>query len=95
MVQEVETIKNVSAKRVLGAISISLKLDNNHFMSIAGLRALRLLVNQIVSGYGIKNIKVPIQAYTSLSINYQTKDDPYMNMLSNSNQAMAAVIGKV
>ncbi len=88
--------KGVSLKKSIGKMQFSVYITNNYFMEIAGLRALRMLFTEIAKEYGLQDYKpyhVHIQALTTLAIDEKTVSEPDWNMLSNTTQAMAAVIG--
>lgn len=77
-------------------IQFELQLGDDYFTEIARLKALRFLFHRIMQQYGVQNIpadSIDIHAVTSITIDSQTKEDPYLNMLSNTGKAMAAVIG--
>jgi len=74
-------------------------VSTSYFVEIAKLRALRLLVPQVIAAYASEsNEKVDysptdlfVQAETSRRT--ETVYDPYVNMLRGTTEAMAAVIG--
>lgn len=71
-------------------------LTNNYFFEIARFRAARVLLHQLAGLYGAKNFGpelLKLQAITTITIDEETREDPYLNMLSNTNQAMSAIIG--
>jgi methylmalonyl-CoA mutase len=81
---------------IIKKIQFSTSIYNNYFVEIAGLRALRMLFTEIVKEYGLvtyKPYQFPIQALTTLTIDEKTAKEPDWNMLSNTMQAMTAVIG--
>ncbi|MDW7691521.1 methylmalonyl-CoA mutase family protein [Flammeovirgaceae bacterium SG7u.111] len=91
----VDKLEGKDVKAVFDKIAFSVQVSNNYFGEIAKLRALRTLVQQIAKFYGaeISPVEVTIQGSTTIIIDEETKEDPYLNMLSNTSQAMSAVIG--
>ena len=96
-VKLVETLgsKGISASDVLKQLSIGIHLRNNYFFEIARLRALRFLFTEMVNQYGVgfQAKDLHVSTTTSIEISEETKEDPYLNMLSNTGQAMAGIIG--
>jgi methylmalonyl-CoA mutase len=83
-------------KLFIGKIQFYTHLSNDYFIEIAGLRALRMLFTEIVREFGMKEYQyqqVQIHAVTSISATEREQKEPDWNMLSNTTQAMAAVIG--
>ncbi|MGI9543614.1 MAG: methylmalonyl-CoA mutase family protein [Cyclobacteriaceae bacterium] len=69
-------------------------LGRDYFREMARLRVLRMLWHQIVFHYGLLDYKpsdVQIQAVTS--VNTRDPKNVHDNMLSNTGQAMAAILG--
>jgi methylmalonyl-CoA mutase len=88
--------EGISIADIAKKIQLSVSLHNNYFVEIAGLRALRLLFAEIIKAYGLKDYaphQVRIHALSSVIVDEKTSAEPDWNMLSNSMQAMAAVIG--
>ncbi|MEM1137822.1 MAG: methylmalonyl-CoA mutase family protein, partial [Bacteroidota bacterium] len=83
------------AKEIIPQISFGLHLRNNYFFEIARIRALRFLFTEIADSYGINfnPADLVISAFTTVRIDETTKEDPYLNMLSNTSQAMSGIIG--
>jgi methylmalonyl-CoA mutase len=84
------------AAQVISKISFGLPIGNNYFFELARIRALRFLATQVVSCYGENSFtpaQVQIHAFTTISLDDKTKADPYLNMLSNTSQAMSAILG--
>lgn len=94
----IEKLREISFEpsQVIKQIEFCWKAQNNYFFEIAALRVLRILVSQIATAYGLKDFQfadVQIHVNTHIKVDEGTKADPYINMLSNSNQAMSAIIG--
>ncbi|MGB0523472.1 MAG: methylmalonyl-CoA mutase family protein [Flammeovirgaceae bacterium] len=87
---------SIPADEVLSKLELVYSLSNNYFFEIAGLRALRMLICGIAEEYGVA-ISHPnlfhIHATCSITINEETQQHPEWNMLSNTTQAMSAIIG--
>jgi len=66
-------------------------ISGDYFFEIAKLRALRIMVEQVLGCYGADTDHIEIiatNAYWSKSLY-----DPYVNMLRNTTEAMSAIIG--
>ncbi|MBT33086.1 MAG: hypothetical protein CMO01_25790 [Thalassobius sp.] len=87
--------RGLAAEKVLQQISIGINLRNNYFFEIARIRALRMLFTEVANCYGVdyKASDLLISAFTTIKIDEATKEDPYLNMLSNTSQAMSGIIG--
>jgi len=85
-----------NAADVVKKIEFTLNATNDYFKQIAVLRALRMLLDLVVKQYGVNDFdaaEIKIHTTTTIVVDDQTKGDPYMNMLSNTNQAMGCIIG--
>lgn len=85
-----------SAGEVISKIEYSLGATNDYFRQIAIIRSLRMLLDLMVKQYGVTDFDastIQIHVATTIIVDDVTKDDPYMNMLSNTNQAMSSIIG--
>ena len=88
--------EGVNVGETIKKFAFSLNASNDYFKQIALLRALRMLVHLVVQQYGVNDFdpaSINVQIVTTILVDEHTKDDPYMNMLSNTNQAMASIIG--
>jgi methylmalonyl-CoA mutase len=88
-----EVMKNsgISPEEAQRRISYTVKINEDYFLSIAVLRALKRLWLAILEAYEIKNPCYP-------KIHVKTKslqEDIYQNMISNTTQALAAAIANV
>ncbi|SFE47454.1 methylmalonyl-CoA mutase family protein [Thermoflexibacter ruber] len=91
LLREDFTIAQIAQK-----IQFTIGLSNAYFLEIAGLRVLRMLFTEIVKEYGLEDYKpyqVLLQANTTISTDEKTIQEPDWNMLSNTTQAMSAIIG--
>ncbi len=83
----------ISVERITENITLDIIIGNNYFLEIAKLRAVRILFYQLAKTYGVKNFspsQVNIHCTTAIS---KDKGKSNKNMLSNTTQAMAAIIG--
>jgi methylmalonyl-CoA mutase len=71
-------------------INIDVSVGSNYFFEIAKLRALRLLVNELVSEY---NLNATIQLIVSPSKRNKTLYDYNTNMLRTTTECMSAILG--
>ncbi|MEZ4796724.1 MAG: methylmalonyl-CoA mutase subunit beta [Flavobacteriaceae bacterium] len=86
-----ETLKNVFSKNNQTLkINIDVSVGSNYFFEIAKLRALRLLVNQLVNEY---NFNANIQLIASPSKRNKTLYDYNTNMLRTTTECMSAILG--
>ncbi|MDZ7606334.1 MAG: methylmalonyl-CoA mutase family protein [Cyclobacteriaceae bacterium] len=84
----------VSAEKVIKNIEFSMAVGTDYFLEIAKLRALRVLFYKIAETYGVKNYDPGTLSIHSVSSLWtKTIYDPYVNMLRNTTEAMAAIIG--
>lgn len=88
--------RGLKAGEIIGKIEFKFKATNDYFKQIALVRALRMLIDLVVKQYGVTDFDpsgIKIHTITTILVDDQTQSDPYMNMLSNTNQAMASIIG--
>ncbi len=87
------THRGASIEQILGRLSISLPVGTSFFPEIARLRAVRLLIPQLVAAFdgGAAAPDVPIHA--SVSRRSMTLYDPHTNLLRSTTAAAAAVLG--
>jgi methylmalonyl-CoA mutase len=81
---------------VVPKIQFTKELTNQYFLEIAGLRALRLLFAEMARAYGLADYhpgSLCIHARTRLQADERAQQDPNLNLLANTTQAMSAVIG--
>jgi len=93
---ELITESSLTAIDLLNHLAIRIHLSNDHFLEIARLKVLRLLISAAFQAFEVeisRNNPVWLEAITTPIVNEETKEDPYLNMLSNTNQAMAAILG--
>lgn len=77
---------------ILDNIVLSSFAQTNYFEEIAKLRALRFLMTEIAQRYSRDYTAESIHILSVSSVQ-QHQDDPYQNMLSNTTQAMSAILG--
>lgn len=88
------TAAGLNAETVLKNTAFSISIGTQYFMEIAKLRALRVLLYQVASAYGVTSIKPGDFFIHSQSSRWtKTTFDPYVNMLRNTTEAMSAIIG--
>lgn len=86
--------KGIGTKEFLSSFEFSLAVGTNYFMEIAKIRALRILFYHIVRMYGIKDLQPDaIFIHGSSSVWTKTIYDPYVNILRNTTEVMAALLG--
>ena len=90
---------DLSVRRMMKAIQFVVPVSTRYFLEMAKLRALRLLVPQIVDAFAdatgesvaVAPSDLFVQAVTSQRA--QTVYDPHVNMLRGTTEGMAAVVG--
>lgn len=88
--------EGIVLNQIIGKVQFYTSIGNDYFTEIAGLRALRMLFGEIAKEYGLKEYQyqqVQIHALTSVATSEREQKEPDWNMLSNTTQAMSAVIG--
>lgn len=74
-------------------ISIEIAIGINFYLGIAKIRAIRILMSQLLKEYALKNLSISINAVTSPY--YNSHKDRYTNLLRHTTMGLAAVIGNV
>ncbi len=88
--------QGASVGEIIPKIQFTKELTNQYFFEIAGLRALRLLFAEMAKEYGLPQYgpgDLCIHARTSIQTDERAQQDSNLNLLSNTTQAMAGVIG--
>ncbi|MCU0316154.1 MAG: methylmalonyl-CoA mutase family protein [Fimbriimonadaceae bacterium] len=70
---------------------VRLGVGTNYFLEIAKLRAIKSLLLNLLDGFGIKGVEIPIHVVTTSS--NKTIYDPHNNILRATVESQAAVIG--
>lgn len=86
----------IAINDLFNSLELRYEVGNNYFFEIAGLRALRMMVCGIANEFGLANFlpnQLHIHTQTSIAVNEETQNHPEWNMLSNTTQAMSAIIG--
>jgi len=84
----------IHPEKVLRNLECSLSVGSSYFLEIAKLRALRILFYQLATRYGVETFDPGrLHVHSTSSIWSKTLYDPYVNMLRNTTEAMAAIIG--
>jgi len=65
-------------------------IGSNHFMEIAKLRSVRLLWHAVASAFGAKG---DVRIHARTAGRNKAADDPYVNMLRETTEALSAVLG--
>ncbi len=81
---------NIKPADFFRKLQLNYAVSNNYFFEIASLRALRMLLLGMAVEYGVKNPKIFIHASTTAR---PDKSNPETNMISNTTQAMSAILG--
>ncbi len=76
-------------------IRFSFAIGGNFFMEIAKLRAARVLWAQVVAAFGGSPEAQKIQMHARTGLYNKTRQDPYVNMLRTTTEALSGVIGGV
>lgn len=76
---------------IANSIQLCLGIGTNYFMEITKIRAARYLFAKLFEAFKIIPHPIHINSYTSDW--YNTIYDPYVNILRNTTEAMAAIIG--
>ena len=93
------TDRDVSLSRLPDSLHVTVPVATHYFVEIAKLRALRLLVPQVVeafadaSGPAVKLGPADLHVFAEPSRRTETVYGPYVNMLRATTEAMAAVLG--
>jgi methylmalonyl-CoA mutase len=78
---------------VASRIRFTISMDSDFFMSIAKLRAARLLWSRIVAACGGNERSRRMRIHVRTALCNKTRLDPYVNMLRVTSEAFAAVLG--
>lgn len=76
-----------SSKKII----LNLTCGINFYSGVAKLRAIRILVDQLLSNYNFKDLSITINANTSSY--YNSHKDQYTNLLRHTTMALSAVMG--
>jgi len=93
------TEQGLSHSTMLGNLQIIVPVSTSYFVEIGKLRALRLLVPQVVSAFAdeaggdVDFAPADLVVHAETSRRMETIYDPYVNMLRSTTEAMAAVLG--
>ena len=85
--------RGVAPVEVSRRLQFSMAVSTSYFVEIAKLRAIRLLWNNVLTAYGVKDPE-PIKIVAHLAPETQGKD-PNTNRIKAATQAMSAIIGGV
>jgi methylmalonyl-CoA mutase len=87
--------RDINIDRICQNINFNIQIGPSYFMEIANLRALRIVWSEIAHSYKADDESRKIYINASSSDYFQTRLDPYVNMLRNTTQAFSAVVGGV
>ena len=85
--------RGMSIDETAPLVRFRLSLDSNFFMTIAKLRAARVLWAKIVEAFGGSEESRKIRVNAKTSVYNKTVYDPYVNMLRTATEAFSGVIG--
>ncbi|MBS0000876.1 MAG: methylmalonyl-CoA mutase small subunit [Cyclobacteriaceae bacterium] len=88
------TEMGIPLQEIIRNLRFSLAAGTNYFMEIAKLKAFRILFTHILETYGITKVRPQdLQIHCDTSLWTKTIYDPHVNLLRNTTEAMAAVLG--
>lgn len=85
--------RGMSIDETAPLVRFRLSLDSNFFMTVAKLRAARVLWAKIVEAFGGSEESRKIRVNAKTSVYNKTVYDPYVNMLRTATEAFSGVIG--
>lgn len=80
---------------VANNICFFLTVGENFFMEVSKLRAIKMMWAQIIREFGGNDESAKMKLHTSTATRNKTRNDPYVNMLRVTTEAMAGAIGGV
>lgn len=83
--------QGLEAKEIINEFIAHLAISGDYFFEIAKLRALRILLKNILTLYSCEEINIPV--LSSNAAWSKSFYDPNVNMLRNTTEAMSAVLG--
>jgi methylmalonyl-CoA mutase len=89
------TERGLTVDNAAKQIRFSFAIGGNFFMEIAKLRAARVLWAQVVAAFGGSKEAQKIQMHARTGLYNKTQQDPYVNMLRTTTEALSGVIGGV
>lgn len=87
------TESGFSADDVLAKTFISTAVGSDYFMEMAKIRVARILFHQLAQGFGVQIVPEDIFIWAESSYWTKSKLDVYTNMLRNTSEGMAAILG--
>lgn len=93
LVETIETLTaaGLSTGEAFAQIFVTISTGGNYFVEIAKLRALRVLWRNILEAYKVQFI--PLVIHASATQRNKVREDSYNNLLRNTTEAMASIIG--
>lgn len=89
------TERGLSVEAAAKQIRFSFSIGGNFFMEIAKIRAARVLWAQVVAAFGGSAEAQKIELHARTGLYNKTQNDPYVNMLRTTTEALSAVIAGV
>ncbi len=91
--RELDSREDMSPDRALATIEVALPVDGDLFMSIAKLRAARLLWGRLAEACGVEAAAVPMRLHAATAHRVLTRRDPWVNLLRASATTFGAALG--
>lgn len=89
------TESGIEAAEVLRSIMVKFEISPNYFKEIAKLRAFRILLATIAEAYQVVNFDpAEVHIHCETSGKQTSEGESYKNMLSNTTEAMSAILGR-
>ncbi len=86
--------KSISLRQIIKNLNFSVATGTNYFMEIAKLKALRILYHYVLSAFETHLPSADdLLIHCDTSLWTKTLYDPHVNMLRNTTEAMAAILG--
>ena len=88
------TNEGIDAGNIARKIEFSVAVGSSYFMEIAKLRALKMLFSRIIQTYGEKDFSATdVRVHAISASRSKTIREPYTNIVRNTAEAMAAILG--
>jgi methylmalonyl-CoA mutase len=87
--------KGINLNEIVNSIRVKFGIGPQYFTEVAKLRAWKILWNNLVNAYRLKEGDAKISVHARTSSFHQSKFDPYVNMLRTTTEAFSAIVGGV
>ena len=88
------TNEGIDAGKIARKIEFSVAVGSSYFMEIVKLRALKILFSKIVQAYGERDFSAAdVHIHVISASRSKTIREPYTNIVRNTAEAMAAILG--